>query len=234
MKKTIFFVLAVLLIIPMMTFAEDGNDNSNNEDSGNHSSLTDTTTPPVPYDGACASSAVIAHANAIQTLVDTQQASIKTAATTRRDALGAAYLLTDATARMTAIQAAQTAFKTAKMAADTTFATAAKTENQSFKTAMTACGASISNDQFDNEDSGMNLDQSGNNGLHLGWYVRTLRRGLRGDDVKKIQELLGLNSDGIFGSGTEAKIKEWQAQHGLTPDGVLGHQSFGELEQESN
>ena len=49
-----------------------------------------------------------------------------------------------------------------------------------------------------------------------------LKNGSKGDDVKKLQEKLGLTADGAFGPGTEAKVKAWQAANGLTADGVVG------------
>lgn len=49
-----------------------------------------------------------------------------------------------------------------------------------------------------------------------------LRRGSSGEQVKAMQHKLGLVADGVFGPGTEAKLKEWQAANGLTPDGVAG------------
>ena len=50
-----------------------------------------------------------------------------------------------------------------------------------------------------------------------------LKNGSIGEDVKKLQEKLGLNPDGSYGSGTEGAVKEWQSKNGLTPDGVVGH-----------
>jgi len=49
-----------------------------------------------------------------------------------------------------------------------------------------------------------------------------LKNGSKGEDVKKLQEKLGLAADGSFGPGTEAKVKEWQAANGLIADGVVG------------
>ncbi len=49
-----------------------------------------------------------------------------------------------------------------------------------------------------------------------------LKNGSKGEDVKKLQEKLGLTADGSFGPGTEAKVKAWQAANGLTADGVVG------------
>lgn len=57
----------------------------------------------------------------------------------------------------------------------------------------------------------------------------TLRRGSKGDDVKKMQAKLGLTADGDFGPGTEAALKKWQANNGLTADGVAGPKTLAKL-----
>jgi putative chitinase len=49
-----------------------------------------------------------------------------------------------------------------------------------------------------------------------------LKVGSKGDDVKKLQEKLGLTADGSFGPGTEKAVKEWQSTNGLTADGIVG------------
>lgn len=49
-----------------------------------------------------------------------------------------------------------------------------------------------------------------------------LKNGSKGEDVKKLQEKLGLAADGDFGPVTESKVKMWQASNGLTADGVVG------------
>ena len=49
-----------------------------------------------------------------------------------------------------------------------------------------------------------------------------LKKGSRGDDVKVLQQFLGLTADGIFGSGTEASVKNWQVTNGLSADGIVG------------
>jgi putative chitinase len=51
---------------------------------------------------------------------------------------------------------------------------------------------------------------------------RTLRRGDRGDDVAALQKALNLKPDGIFGVGTEATLKSWQAKYGFVVDGIAG------------
>jgi len=49
-----------------------------------------------------------------------------------------------------------------------------------------------------------------------------LKKGSTGEDVKKLQEKLGLTADGVFGSGTELAVKGWQSTNGLTADGIVG------------
>ena len=53
-----------------------------------------------------------------------------------------------------------------------------------------------------------------------------LKIGSRGDEVKELQIFLKITSDGIFGKGTEAHIKAWQAENGLTADGIMGPASL--------
>jgi putative chitinase len=57
----------------------------------------------------------------------------------------------------------------------------------------------------------------------------TLRRGSKGEDVKRMQAKLGLAADGDFGPGTEAALKKWQAANGLTADGVAGPKTLAKL-----
>lgn len=56
-----------------------------------------------------------------------------------------------------------------------------------------------------------------------------LKKGSKGDDVKKLQTKLGLTADGDFGSGTETKVKEWQTANGLTADGVVGSATWEKM-----
>jgi peptidoglycan hydrolase-like protein with peptidoglycan-binding domain len=64
-------------------------------------------------------------------------------------------------------------------------------------------------------------------GLH---ELVLLRKGSRGDAVKKLQEGLGIGADGIFGSGTEAAVKEFQASKGLDADGLAGPETLAMLD----
>ena len=56
-----------------------------------------------------------------------------------------------------------------------------------------------------------------------------LKKGSKGEDVKKLQAKLGLSADGIFGAGTEAKLKEWQMKNGLAADGIAGPATLTKL-----
>ncbi len=56
-----------------------------------------------------------------------------------------------------------------------------------------------------------------------------LKIGSKGDDVKKLQEKLGISADGSFGPGTESKVKEWQTSNGLKADGVVGDSTWSKL-----
>jgi len=56
-----------------------------------------------------------------------------------------------------------------------------------------------------------------------------LKVGSKGDDVKKLQEKLGLTADGSFGPKTETVVKEWQTKNGLTADGIVGDGTWAKM-----
>lgn len=57
----------------------------------------------------------------------------------------------------------------------------------------------------------------------------TLRQGSNGNDVKELQEFLGIEADGSFGPGTKAAVQKWQGAHGLEADGVVGPASWAAI-----
>lgn len=60
----------------------------------------------------------------------------------------------------------------------------------------------------------------------------TLRIKARGELVKKMQAGIGLKGadvDGFFGANTEKAVKQFQAAHNLTADGIFGAQSWDAL-----
>ncbi len=66
-----------------------------------------------------------------------------------------------------------------------------------------------------------------------------MKPGSRGEDVRQLQETLKAAGydvgpiDGKFGPLTEAAVKAYQADHGLTVDGKVGEKTRGSLEQGS-
>ncbi|MFN2363184.1 MAG: peptidoglycan DD-metalloendopeptidase family protein [Halarsenatibacteraceae bacterium] len=75
--------------------------------------------------------------------------------------------------------------------------------------------------------------------LSVGAEAGILRNGDRGAAVEELQqnlELLGYNTsvDGIFGSGTEQALREFQKEAGLSVDGVYGNQTETTLQEELN
>ena len=56
-----------------------------------------------------------------------------------------------------------------------------------------------------------------------------LKLGSEGEDVKKLQEKLGVDPIGKFGPKTEAAVKAWQAINGLTAAGIVGAGTWGKL-----
>lgn len=56
-----------------------------------------------------------------------------------------------------------------------------------------------------------------------------LKIGSKGDEVKQLQEKLGLTADGSFGPGTEKAVKFWQSTNGLTADGIVGDGTWNKM-----
>lgn len=61
-----------------------------------------------------------------------------------------------------------------------------------------------------------------------------LTYGSRGSDVSSLQTLLnnsgyGLSVDGIYGSKTQATVRDYQSKNGLSVDGIAGDQTWGKL-----
>lgn len=53
-----------------------------------------------------------------------------------------------------------------------------------------------------------------------------IQNGSKGDDVKRIQNAVGVTADGDFGPKTEEAVKKWQKAHGMTADGIVGPKTW--------
>jgi putative chitinase len=78
------------------------------------------------------------------------------------------------------------------------------------------------------------LRAANNNGTPVNSQItdavtQILRKGAKGDAVKRMQAALRIKADGDFGPGTEAALKKWQAANGLTADGVAGPKTLTKL-----
>lgn len=61
-----------------------------------------------------------------------------------------------------------------------------------------------------------------------------LTYGSQGEEVRKLQEALnsagyGLSTDGIYGSKTQAAVRDYQSKNGLSVDGIAGTNTLGKL-----
>lgn len=66
---------------------------------------------------------------------------------------------------------------------------------------------------------------------------RTLRRGARGargNLVKQVQAAMGIAANGTFDAGTEAAVRQFQRDHGLVPDGIVGPRTWATLSTHSD
>ena len=56
-----------------------------------------------------------------------------------------------------------------------------------------------------------------------------LKLGSKGEDVRKLQEKLGVEAIGVFGPKTEAAVKQWQKANGLVDDGIVGDETWSKM-----
>jgi putative chitinase len=60
-----------------------------------------------------------------------------------------------------------------------------------------------------------------------------LKLGSEGEDVKKLQQKLGVDPIGKFGPKTDAAVRAWQSANGLTADGIVGDNTWSKMMGES-
>jgi peptidoglycan hydrolase-like protein with peptidoglycan-binding domain len=56
-----------------------------------------------------------------------------------------------------------------------------------------------------------------------------VKRGDRGSAVRRIQEQLGISTDGVFGAQTERAVRRFQRSHDLVADGIVGPLTRGAM-----
>ena len=57
-----------------------------------------------------------------------------------------------------------------------------------------------------------------------------LKKGSKGEEVKKLQESLNITVDGDFGPATELAVMRFQAQQGLETDGIVGPKTWSKIQ----
>jgi len=56
-----------------------------------------------------------------------------------------------------------------------------------------------------------------------------LHRGSHGSTIAAVQHALGITADGVYGAATRRAVMEFQREHGLIVDGIVGPQTLGAL-----
>jgi hypothetical protein len=56
--------------------------------------------------------------------------------------------------------------------------------------------------------------------------MEMLKEGSKGQDVRKLQQLLKINNDGIFGPGTKKAVIRFQLGRNLSADGIVGNDTW--------
>ena len=59
--------------------------------------------------------------------------------------------------------------------------------------------------------------------------METIKKGSKGEAVAKLQTMLGIQADGIFGPITEEAVRSFQEKNGLEVDGIVGAKTWAKL-----
>jgi peptidoglycan hydrolase-like protein with peptidoglycan-binding domain len=57
---------------------------------------------------------------------------------------------------------------------------------------------------------------------------------MQGEDIREVQQKLGIQTDGIYGPVTEQAVKNFQQEKGLTVDGIVGPNTWTALDRVSS
>lgn len=52
-------------------------------------------------------------------------------------------------------------------------------------------------------------------------FPGTLKKGSKGEHVRRVQKVVGTHVDGTYGANTVTWVKRWEAKHGLLEDGII-------------
>ena len=69
----------------------------------------------------------------------------------------------------------------------------------------------------------------GNNNLKTKTKNMVLKKGSTGPEVEELQKILGIKVDGDFGPATKLAVMKYQAQNGLTADGIVGPKTWAQM-----
>lgn len=226
--------MSLLLLSPISLFAETTSNDilTSIQANSEHQSLPVVTA----YNPTCASSAVSAHEDSMQSIREINQASMKTVSTTRRDALKAAYLLSDESSRNTAIKNAYYASMTAEKAASKVMQDSMMKENSLFMTTMKGCGVMRNPMSYQMDGDNKNTLNMNDMKKEVGDNMDKMKIEIpKNIDTAWIQKILmsqGVFSgkvDGRIGPMTKNALKEFQNRHNLKADGVVGPNTFNIL-----
>ena len=60
-------------------------------------------------------------------------------------------------------------------------------------------------------------------------FLRGGSGGSTGEAVNDVQRVLGVTASGTFDAATEAAVRQFQRNHGLVPDGIVGPRTWATL-----
>ena len=75
---------------------------------------------------------------------------------------------------------------------------------------------------------------AGGGSNNLKTKTMVLKKGSTGPEVEELQKILGIKVDGDFGPATKLAVMKYQAQNGLTADGIVGPQTWSKMKSQKD